>query len=140
MYVSMGCLDGAKTCELVGLFLLHKLEPFIMKEHIGLYRDDGLAVLNLPVPQVNRIRKDIGHIFKESGLKVTIETNLQCTDFLVIHFNLQEETYKLYRKKEPEPYHHPHNIIKQLPKMIGEGFPNFPVQLKCFRKRGIRRN
>ena len=70
-----------------------------MKEHIGFYRDDGLAVLNSPGPQVDRIRKDIGRIFKESGLKVTIETNLLCTDFLDIHFNLQEELYKTYRKK-----------------------------------------
>ena len=81
----MGCLDGAETCELVGL-LLHKLEPFMTKEHIGLYRDDGLAVLNLPGPQVDRIRKDMVRIFKESGLKVTIETNLKCTDF---RFTLQ---------------------------------------------------
>ena len=49
-----------------------------MKEHIGFYRDDGLAVLNLPGPQVDRIRKDFVRIFKESGLKVTIETNLLC--------------------------------------------------------------
>ena len=46
--VSMGSLDSAEVCELVGLFLLSKLERFIPKDQIGLYRDDGLAVVELP--------------------------------------------------------------------------------------------
>ena len=74
--VTMGCLDGAESCELVGLFLLHKLEPIINKTHIGLYRDDGLAVLNSPGSEFDRVRKDIVRIFKEMGLRVTIKTNL----------------------------------------------------------------
>ena len=74
--VTMGCLDGAESCELVGLFLLHKLEPIISKTHIGLYRDDGLVVLNSPGSEFDRVRKDIVRIFKEVGLRVTIKTNL----------------------------------------------------------------
>ena len=42
--VSMGSLDSAEVCELVGLFLLSKLERLIPKDQIGLYRD-GLAVV-----------------------------------------------------------------------------------------------
>ena len=41
----MGSYDGAEVCELVGLFLLHKLAQVIDKSLIGLYRDDGLALL-----------------------------------------------------------------------------------------------
>lgn len=70
--------------------------------HKGLYRDDGLAVLNLPGPQLDRVRKDIIRFFKEVGLRVTIETNLNCIDILDIHFNLAEESYKPYRKENSE--------------------------------------
>ena len=37
--VTMGSYDGAETCELVGLYLLSKLEDLGL--NIGLYRDDG---------------------------------------------------------------------------------------------------
>ena len=40
----MGSYGRAEICELVGLFLLHKLSTIISKELVGLYRDD-LAIL-----------------------------------------------------------------------------------------------
>ena len=40
----MGCFDGAEICELVGLFILHKLTADLGKEYVGLYRDDGLVL------------------------------------------------------------------------------------------------
>ena len=43
--VTMGSYDAAETCELVGLYLLDELNTLINKNHIGLYRDDGLAVV-----------------------------------------------------------------------------------------------
>ena len=43
--VSMGSWDGAEVCELVGLFLLSKLQHLAL--NVGLYRDDGLAVTRL---------------------------------------------------------------------------------------------
>ena len=42
----MGSFDGTKICELVGLYLLDKLFNLIGRENVGLYRDDGLAVVN----------------------------------------------------------------------------------------------
>ena len=47
--VTMGSYDGAETCELVGCYLLSKLTQ-IPEIDIGLYRDDGLAVLNQTPP------------------------------------------------------------------------------------------
>ena len=38
--------------ELVGLYVLSKLENIIDRQLLGLYRDDGLAVVNLPGQQV----------------------------------------------------------------------------------------
>ena len=43
--VTTGSYDGAETCELVGCYLLSQLKQ-IPGIEIGLYRDDGLAVLN----------------------------------------------------------------------------------------------
>ena len=56
----MGCYDGAEVCELVGSYLLKKVSNIVDKKSIGLYRDDGLAILqNLSGPQIQRKRKDI---------------------------------------------------------------------------------
>ena len=41
----MGSYDGAEICELVGLFILNHLGKSFGKENIGLYRDDGLAII-----------------------------------------------------------------------------------------------
>jgi len=58
--VTMGSYDGADVCELVNLFILNGLGSTYGKENIGLYRDDGLAVLkDTTGPQADRIRKDI---------------------------------------------------------------------------------
>ena len=41
--VTMGSNDGAETCEIVGLFLLHSIGEKFNKDNIDLYRDGGLA-------------------------------------------------------------------------------------------------
>ena len=41
--VAMGSYHGAEVCELVGLYILHKLTTAFPNGNIGLYRDDGLA-------------------------------------------------------------------------------------------------
>ena len=43
--VTMGSFDGAEVCELVGLFILNSLQERF-GENVGLYRDNGLAVVN----------------------------------------------------------------------------------------------
>ena len=44
--VAMGSFAGAEVCELVGLYILYHLSSVIAdKMNIGLYKDDGLAIL-----------------------------------------------------------------------------------------------
>ena len=43
--VAMGCYDGAEVCELVGVYILHKLSSKFPEGDIGLYRDDGFSSL-----------------------------------------------------------------------------------------------
>ena len=80
--------------ELVGLYLLNRLGTVVDKSSVGLYRDDGIAVINnANGPKLDRIRKDIITLFKEEGLPITIETNLIETDFLDVTFNLEIKKY-----------------------------------------------
>ena len=43
--VAMGSYDGAEVCKLVGIFSLAHITKQFKKEDVGLYRDDGLALL-----------------------------------------------------------------------------------------------
>ena len=76
--VTMGSLDGAEVCEIVALYLLDTVSVLLSKDNAGLYRDDGLGVVNdANGPKLDRLRKDIIAIFKSEGLSITIETNKQ---------------------------------------------------------------
>ena len=125
--VTMGCFDGAEVCELVGLYLLSKLSALVNKASIGLYRDDGLAVVsNISGPTLDRLRKRITALFKEENLSITIETNLFSTDFLDVTLDLQREKYYPYRKPNNKLSYinarsnHPPTIIKELPIMVNK--------------------
>ena len=48
--------------------------------------------------KTDRIRKEVIKLFKETGLKIEIKTNLKVVGFLDITFSLFNRTYKLYRK------------------------------------------
>ena len=60
--VTMGSFDGAETCELVGCYLLSQLTQ-ISDLNSGLYRDDGLAVLNQTPQKIEKVKKEICRIF-----------------------------------------------------------------------------
>ena len=60
--VTMGSLDGAEVADLVGLYLLSQLSD--LRLNIGLYRDDGLGVCNLPPRQAELEKKKLCWIFK----------------------------------------------------------------------------
>ena len=100
--VTMGSYDGAETCELVGLFILNSLQK-IFGNSVGLYRDDGLAVLNTKSNRLgDKARKDLTRIFNNLGLKITAFANQQSTNFLDITFDLTNNSYKPYRKPNNE--------------------------------------
>ena len=89
----MGSYDGAETAEILGLYVLSKLEKLIHQKHLGLYRDDGLAVVNLTGVEVERLRKQVFKLFKSLELKVTIEANITETDFLDLYLNLKDSIH-----------------------------------------------
>ena len=85
----MGSFDGAELSKLVGLYLLHKLEPLIGTQNTGLYRDDGLtAIRSQSARRQDRLKKDIIEAFQLEGLSITCKSNLIITDFLDITLDL----------------------------------------------------
>ena len=118
--VTMGAYDGAEVCELVGTYLLHLIGR--KYKNVGLYRDDGLAAFkNMSGPQAERVKKDIQKIFKDKGLEIIIQCNLKVVDYLDLTFNLNDGSYRPYRKPDDETSYihvdsdHPPIIIKQVP-------------------------
>ena len=50
----MGSYNGAEIWELVGLFILNNLGQKFGKENIGLYGDDGLAIMKKKISMFGR--------------------------------------------------------------------------------------
>ena len=97
--VTMGSYDGAEICELVGLFILNKLGQKFGKENIGLYKDDGLAIMKSKSARLaDKTRKELHKCFEQFGLKITAEANLHVVNFLDVTFDLNNGKFKPYRK------------------------------------------
>ena len=118
---------GAVLCELVGLFLLDVFKGIFGLNRVGLYRDDGLAVLpNSSGFKVEKLKKQTHAFFKSMGLRVTVESPLVITDFLDVKLNLNDISFMPYRKQNAKIMYvnkqssHPKNIIKQIPNIINQ--------------------
>ena len=82
--VTMGSLDGAEVCDLVGLYLLSQLSDLNLD--IGLYRDDGLCVSSLTARQTDLAKKKLCSIFRDNGLNITVEANMKSVNFFGCQF------------------------------------------------------
>ena len=104
--------DEAEDCELVWSYQLKKVLNIVDKKSIGLYRDDGLAILqNFSGPQIEWKRKDIIKMFKTVGLNTTIQVGLLNLNFLDVQFNLSNYSY---RNIEIEKTSHIENLTTRL--------------------------
>ncbi len=123
--ITMGSYDGAESCELVGSFLLHEITMKYGND-FGLYRNDGIGISNKSSREVELIKKDLCAIFRKYGLKITIEVNKKCIDFLHVTFNLTNGKHTPYTKPNNTPLYihsksnHPTVIIKNLPESINK--------------------
>ena len=129
--VTMGSYDGAEVCELVGVFMLNNLKKLLETHCIGLYRDDGLGVLkDAPGHVADATRKSITSLFKQHGLRVTINANIKIANFLDTQFDLETGKYRPYRKPNDQPAYvnkhsnHPPKIIENIPAAIGKRISN----------------
>ena len=139
--VTMGSFDRAEICEIVGLYLLDKLQTILGRDSVGLYRDDGLAVIRSKSGRrLDQLRKELIKVFKEEGPSITIETNLQITDFLDVTFDLQAGKYYPYRKPGNSPLYinkqsnHPPAVIKEIPNMINQRLSSLSSSEELFNR------
>ena len=117
----MSSFDDAETCESVGSYLSSKLNPE-GHSNIGLYRDDGLATFNKSLREIENIKKHICKIFNDHGLRLTIEANKKCVNYLGITRDLRSGTYK--------PFNKPGNI----PQYVNCRSNHLPSILRCILK------
>ena len=64
----------------------------------------------LTARQNDNIKQEICRIFKDKGLKVTIEANIKIVNFLDVTFDLNSETFSPYMKPNNTPLY-----IKNIP-------------------------
>ena len=127
-----------KKFSLWSLNLMSLLSKHINKNHIGLYRDDGFSILkNISGPAVEKLKKKNYKLFKEKDLDNTVQCNLKITNYRDISLNLNDGSYRPYRKPNEETNYihinsnHPLSIIKEIPRSIEKRL-NFVIIKKYF--------
>ena len=97
--------------------MLNEISSICNKNDIGLYRDDGLGVMNrIGGPEIERRKKKIIQTFKKHKLDITVKANLKVVQYLNVEFDLSNNVYKPYRKPNNEPLYvnvksnHPPNV------------------------------
>ena len=72
--VAMGSYMGAEICDLIGLYILNDLPNILVDNSYGVYRDDGLSILEKKSScKQERITNKIREVFKDHGFWITIE-------------------------------------------------------------------
>ncbi len=108
--------------------------------NFGLYRDDGLGISNKSPREVELIKKDLCATFRKYGLKITIEANKKCVDFLDVTLNLSNGKHMPYTKPNNTPLYihsksnHPTVIIKNLPESINKRLSDISSDEEAFNR------
>ena len=111
--------------ELVGCYLLSQLMK-IPEIDIGLYHDDGLAVINQTPQKIEKIKKEICKIFAQNNLRITIEANKKIVNFLDATLDLTTGRFKPFSKPATTSLYvhsksnHPPSIIRNIPEAINK--------------------
>ena len=96
----MGSFDDADICDLVGLYIQSNLKRKISKANFGLHRDVGLLLLrNFNRQEMDKKKKSVIKFFKNIGFSIDIQTNLKEVHFRDVKLNLQNGTYRTYKKR-----------------------------------------
>ncbi len=86
--------------------ILNNLGQKFGKENIGLYRDDGLAIMkNKSARLPDKTRKELYKCFEQFGLKITAEANLHVVNFLDVTFDLSNGNWHLNLIESPMTIH-----------------------------------
>ena len=83
--------------------MLSLLSKHINKNHFGLYRDEGLAILkNTSGPVAEKLKKKFQKLFKEKDWDIIVRCKFKIANYLDITLNLNDGSYRPYRKPNEE--------------------------------------
>ena len=122
--IGIGTYDGGETTDIVGLFLLSKLQNLGFVS--GAYRDDGIGISNLSPRQNEKMKDKLSQIFNSYGLKLDIKVNLSVVDYLDITMNLRTGSYAPYMKPGDVKHYvhrlsnHPPAVLRNIPQNIND--------------------
>ena len=80
--------------------------------------------LSVEAQQRLRVSKKLKKIFDKEGLKITLESGKDCTDYLNLYLDLKNDIYRQWRKPNSNPLYintnsnHPPQCKKLIPSMI----------------------
>ena len=86
------------------------------------------------------MKKKIVSTFKNLGLSITIDMNLSKVEFLDVEFDIQNNSYKPFRKPNDNPVYihinsnHPPTVTKQIPKSINTRISKLSSNKEIFDK------
>ena len=93
---------------------------------VGVYKDDGLAVSRLNPQRTEAVKKRLCEIFREEGLRLTIEANKTVVDYLDVTLDLAKDEYRPYIKPNDKPLYvhrqsnHPSSVLKNIPRGVND--------------------
>ena len=134
----MGSYDGAESCELVGTYLLSEISSVIDKKSIGLYRDDGLAIVHMSPQEAENTKKQLCEKFNQYVLQITANANETVVDYLDMTFDIQRKEYKPYTKPcnhllyVNTQSNHPSHVIKTIPQSVQSRLSTISSNEKIF--------
>ncbi len=133
----MGGKHSSTACELVRSYLLSQLAAEYGND-IGLCRDDGLAAFDKSPREIENIKKRICKVFSDNNLKIHIEANKKCVNYLDITLNLRSSSYKPYMKPGNTPLcvnhqsNHPPSLLRGIPDAINKRLTNISSDTQSF--------
>ena len=122
--VGIGSYPGAEACDLVGLYKLSQAQDLGL--HIGLFRDDGIALSRLTEKLTEKVKVKLIRIFERDNLKLDIQVNKTVVNYLDLTLDLSTGEYRPYMKDNDHPSYvhrlsnHPPGILRNIPKNIND--------------------
>ena len=141
--VLIGVYGSAQVADLIGIYILDTLGRIINKEQVELYRDDGIIFIqDSNGLKTTKIQKEIIRAFKLLGLRIEIGSNLKIVEFLDVTLNLDNGTFKPFRKINSTPTYinvnsnHPRSILKQIPNAVNQRINRLSTCKNLLRTKG----
>ena len=123
-----GFIRWSRDLRLVGAYMLSLIAPKL-KEGLGLYRDDGLAVCSVTPKQIEQTKQEICKVFKANNLSITIEANQKIVNSLDVTLDLTYQSFKPFMKPNSKILYvhrqsnHPPALLKNIPENINKRLP-----------------